>query len=116
MKLETAKHSPPALFRWLILFFISAAMFGNYYIYDSISPLADVLKTQLKFTYSDIALLNGIYSFPNILMVLIGGFIIDRIGTVPIRSMINPPINTIRIFGKLYIPFNNAISLYVNFN
>jgi MFS family permease len=56
-------------------------MFGNYYIYDSISPLADVLKAQLGFSDSQIGLLNGIYSFPNIIMVLIGGIIIDRIGT-----------------------------------
>jgi len=63
------------------LLFISLSMFGNYYIYDSISPLADVLKAQLGFSDSQIGLLNGIYSFPNIIMVLIGGIIIDRIGT-----------------------------------
>jgi len=57
------------------------AMFGNYYIYDSISPLADVLKSQLHFSDANIGLLNAIYSFPNIIMVLIGGIIIDRIGT-----------------------------------
>jgi len=56
-------------------------MFGNYYIYDSISPLADLLVKQLNFSDSDIGLLNGIYSFPNIIMVLIGGILIDRIGT-----------------------------------
>jgi MFS family permease len=56
-------------------------MFGNYYIYDSISPLADVLKTQLGLADTDIGTLNGIYSLPNIFMVLIGGIIIDRIGT-----------------------------------
>jgi MFS family permease len=43
--------------------------------------LADVLVRQLKFTDSDIGLLQGIYSVPNIFMVLIGGFIIDRLGT-----------------------------------
>ena len=64
-----------------MLILISFAMFGNYYIYDSISPLADLLVKQLKFRDSDIGLLNGIYSFPNIIMVLIGGMIIDRIGT-----------------------------------
>jgi MFS family permease len=57
------------------------AMFGNYYIYDSISPLADLLSKQLGFSDSDIGLLNGIYSLPNIFMVLIGGIIIDRLGT-----------------------------------
>jgi MFS family permease len=56
-------------------------MFGNYYIYDSISPLADLLKAQLGFSDSNIGLLNAIYSIPNIVMVLVGGVIIDRIGT-----------------------------------
>ncbi|MFA3782113.1 MFS transporter [Melioribacteraceae bacterium 4301-Me] len=75
------KPQPSALFRWGILLFVSLAMFGNYYIYDSISPLADLLVKQLNFTDADIGLLQGIYSFPNIIMVLIGGIIIDRIGT-----------------------------------
>jgi MFS family permease len=57
------------------------AMFGNYYVYDSISPLADLLSSQLGFKDSAIGLLQGIYSIPNIFMVLIGGLIIDRIGT-----------------------------------
>lgn len=79
IKLE--KPEPSAIFRWSVLIFVSLAMFGNYYIYDSISPLADLLTKQLNFTDSDIGLLNGIYSVPNIFMVLIGGIIIDRIGT-----------------------------------
>ena len=77
----TTLPPPPRAFRWLVLICISFAMFGNYYIYDAISPLADVLVKQLNFTDSDIGLLQGIYSLPNIFMVLIGGFIIDRLGT-----------------------------------
>jgi len=75
------KKEPSALIRWSILLFISLAMFGNYYVYDSISPLADLLAKQLNFTDSNIGLLQGIYSFPNIIMVLVGGLIIDRIGS-----------------------------------
>lgn len=75
------KPQPSAFFRWTALVVISFAMFGNYYIYDSISPLADVLKAQLGFSDANIGMLNAIYSFPNIIMVLIGGLIIDRIGT-----------------------------------
>ena len=71
---------PPPAYRWAVLVILSLAMFGNYYVYDSISPLADVLVKQLKFTDDNIGLLNAIYSFPNIIMVLIGGIIIDRIG------------------------------------
>jgi MFS family permease len=55
-------------------------MFGNYYVYDALSPLADVLKAQLGFTDANIGLLQAIYSFPNIFTVVIGGVIIDRIG------------------------------------
>lgn len=75
------KIMPSTAFRWMLLVFVSIAMFGNYYVYDSISPLADLLSKQLKFSDSDIGLLNAIYSFPNIIMVLIGGIIIDRLGT-----------------------------------
>ncbi len=75
------RPEPPRLYRWMVLVLISLAMFGNYYIYDSISPLADVLKAQLHFSDTDIGLLNAIYSIPNVFMVLIGGFIIDRLGT-----------------------------------
>ncbi len=79
--MQNTKTPPTPFFRWTVLVFISLAMFGNYYIYDSISPLADLLVKQLHFSDSDIGLLQGIYSFPNIIMVLVGGFIIDRIGT-----------------------------------
>ncbi|MCX6173855.1 MAG: MFS transporter [Ignavibacteriales bacterium] len=77
----TIKPEPSVFFRWGILLFVSLAMFGNYYIYDSISPLADLLAKQLKFSDSNIGLLQGIYSVPNVFMVLIGGIIIDKIGT-----------------------------------
>jgi len=78
---SNALPEPSAAYRWIVLLFISLAMFGNYYIYDSISPLADLLKTQLGFSDANIGTLNAIYSFPNIIMVLIGGLIIDRIGS-----------------------------------
>ncbi len=75
------RPAPPKAYRWAVLVLISLAMFGNYYVYDSISPLADVLKAQLGFTDANIGLLNAIYSIPNVFMVLLGGIVIDRIGT-----------------------------------
>jgi MFS family permease len=74
------RPQPSRFYRWLVLVFISLAMFGNYYVYDCIGPLAPLLSKQ-GFSDSSIGLLQAIYSFPNIVMVLIGGFIIDRIGT-----------------------------------
>jgi len=79
--MTNARPAPTRAYAWLVLCFVSLAMFGNYYVYDCISPLADVLKAQLGFTDANIGLLQAIYSMPNIVMVLIGGIIIDRIGT-----------------------------------
>ena len=78
--LEATKSPPPTAYRWTVLVVISLAMFGNYYVYDAVSPIADLLKAQLGFSDKNIGLLNAIYSLPNIIMVLIGGIIIDRIG------------------------------------
>jgi MFS family permease len=75
------RPQPTRFFRWLVLVFISLAMFGNYYVYDCVGPLAPLLSRQAHFSDSEIGLLQAIYSFPNIVMVLIGGIIIDRIGT-----------------------------------
>ena len=77
---EGALPPPPRHYRWTVLVVISLAIFGNYYVYDTISPIADLLKNQLNFSDSNIGMLNAIYSLPNILMVLVGGIIIDRIG------------------------------------
>ncbi len=75
------RPEPSRFFRWLVLVFISVGMFGNYYVYDCISPMADILKEQLRFSDANIGLLQAIYSIPNIFMVLLGGLLIDRIGS-----------------------------------
>jgi len=78
---DTARPEPSRAFRWLVLIFVSLTMFGNYYVYDCIAPIADLLTKQLGFSDSNIGLLQAIYSMPNVVMVLIGGYIVDRIGT-----------------------------------
>src|SRR3954469_15061059 len=57
---------------------ISLASVGNYYVYDSIGPVADLLSSQLGFSDTQIGTLNAIYSLPNIFLVLVGGMLCDR--------------------------------------
>lgn len=76
-----ARPEPSRLYRWMVLMFISLAMLGNYYVYDCIAPIADLLVKQLHFSDANVGLLQAIYSMPNVFMVLIGGVIVDRIGT-----------------------------------
>lgn len=72
---------PSSFFRWTVLVIISFAMFGNYYVYDSIAPIADILKESLGFTDEQYGLLYTMYSIAAVVVLLIGGIIIDRIGT-----------------------------------
>lgn len=75
------KPEPTAFYRWMVLVFVSLAMFGNYYIYDSIAPVFDLLSSQLGFTDQQLGLLYTVYSIAAIIVLLIGGFIIDKFGT-----------------------------------
>src|ERR1700687_2020811 len=78
---EMVRPAPSRLYRWMVLVVVALAMFGNYYVYDCIAPIADLLAKQLGFSDSNIGLLQAIYSIPNVVMVLIGGYVVDRIGT-----------------------------------
>jgi MFS family permease len=73
---------PSSVYRWLVLIVISLAMFGNYYIYDSIAPIADILKSDLGFTDENIGSLYSVYSIAAVLILLFGGMIVDKWGTV----------------------------------
>jgi MFS family permease len=72
---------PSPLYRWVVLVFISLAMFGNYYVYDSAAPVFDLLSSQLGFTDQQLGLLYSVYSVAAVLVLLVGGYIIDRWGT-----------------------------------
>jgi MFS family permease len=72
---------PSSLYRWTVLVFISLAMFGNYYVYDSAAPVFDLLSSQLGFTDQQLGLLYSVYSIAAVLVLMIGGYIIDRWGT-----------------------------------
>jgi len=73
---------PSPAYRWLVLVVISVAMFGNYYVYDSIAPIADILKSDLGFTDANYGMLFSVYSLAAVFVLLLGGVIIDKYGTV----------------------------------
>ena len=78
---ENLKPKPSALYRYLVLVFMSLAMFGNYYVYDSIAPIADMLKSSLQFTDENIGQLYSVYSIAAVIVLIFGGIIVDKWGT-----------------------------------
>ncbi len=101
MATKTLKDS--ALIRWLVLLVSSAIMFFNYYFYDALSPLKDLMQDNLGFTSSEYGTFMSAYSFPNVFlaMAVLGGIILDKIG--------------IRITGFVFILFmalGSALTAY----
>ena len=72
---------PSPMQRWLVLLFVSLAMFANYYIYDALNPVVDLLRSQQGYSYQQIGMLSTAYSIAAVLVLLAGGYVIDRWGT-----------------------------------
>ena len=82
----TEPTEPSRTYRWMVLTFVSLAMFGNYYAFDALNPVGPLLESQLGFTQAQIGLLDTAYNIAALLVLLAGGVIIDRAGTK--RAMI----------------------------
>ena len=78
---DTTRPDPSRLYRWAVLIFISLAQAGNYYIYDSINALERIFIDHLGFSATQFGWLNASYSVAAVATLLVGGIIIDRIGT-----------------------------------
>jgi len=78
---DAVRPEPSRMYRWIVLVVISIVMGGDYYIYDSINPLERIFIEHLGYSGTRFGWLNSSYSVAAVLTLLIGGIIIDRIGT-----------------------------------
>jgi len=76
-----ARPEPSRSYRWLVLFFVSLGMFGNYYVFDALNPVGPLLEKQLGFSQAQIGSLDTAYNVAALLVLIAGGVIIDRVGT-----------------------------------
>lgn len=65
-------------FRWFVLFVVSFVMLSNLYCNNFVS-IQDELSTQFGLTSVEYLSLFSIYSFPNIVLPILGGILIDKI-------------------------------------
>ena len=66
--------------RWWVLALAAIAVSSSYYEDDVIGPLADLLHRQRGFSQSQLGMLNGVISIPNVALALVSGLLIDRCG------------------------------------
>jgi len=67
-------------FQAVILFCISFLSFGSYFAYDSISSLETPITKNLNLSKFEFGFFYAVYTFPNVFLVLLGGYLIDKIG------------------------------------
>jgi MFS family permease len=66
--------------RWCMLALAAITVSSSYYEDDVIGPIADLLVRQRGFSQSQLGMLNGVISIPNVALALISGVLIDRCG------------------------------------
>jgi len=77
---EPSRNSGNSRWRWWVLVLAAIAVSSSYYEDDVIGPIADLLHRQRGFAQSQLGMLNGVMSIPNVALALINGVMIDRYG------------------------------------
>ena len=66
--------------RWLGLFFACFLTWGRYYAIENLTPIETALEQELNIGSIQYNFIQGVYSIPNIIIPLFGGYVIDYVG------------------------------------
>lgn len=74
-------HPSRALYRFTILGFVASLSFGSYFAYDIVGAIAPSLVEDLGAARGTVGTMYTMYSIAAVLAVLVGGMLVDRLGT-----------------------------------
>ncbi|XP_005182702.1 major facilitator superfamily domain-containing protein 1 [Musca domestica] len=74
--------------RFLALIFMCLLGFGSYFCYDNPGALQEVFKEELNITSTQFSMIYSIYSWPNVVLCFVGGFLIDRVFGIRLGTII----------------------------
>ncbi|KAM8710696.1 hypothetical protein ACLKA7_017336 [Drosophila subpalustris] len=74
--------------RFLALIFMCLLGFGSYFCYDNPGALQTVFKRDLDLSATEFTLIYSIYSWPNVVLCFLGGFLIDRLFGIRLGTII----------------------------
>lgn len=74
--------------RYLMLFFICFLSFGSYFCFDNPAALQDVFLRSMTMDKVEFMNLYAFYSWPNVILSFVGGFLIDRVFGIPVGAII----------------------------
>ncbi len=100
-------HPSTKRYRFTVLFFVSMLTFGSYFAYDIIGAIAPRLVEEMGAARSTLGGFYSMYSIAAIISVLIGGFLIDWIGTRK-ASMI---FSLLVLIGSVFVAFADSLPI-----
>nr|XP_022914161.1 major facilitator superfamily domain-containing protein 1-like isoform X2 [Onthophagus taurus] len=65
--------------RFIALFFMCFLGFGSYFCYDNPAALQDYFTKDLNMTSQHFVMLYSLYSWPNVVLCFVGGFLLDSV-------------------------------------
>lgn len=74
--------------RFMALVFMCLLGFGSYFCYDNPGALQNVFKRDLDLSSTEFTLIYSIYSWPNVILCFLGGFLIDRLFGIRLGTII----------------------------
>ncbi|XP_068224534.1 lysosomal dipeptide transporter MFSD1-like isoform X2 [Palaemon carinicauda] len=75
-------------YRFSSLIFMCLLGFGSYFSYDSPGSLQDQIKDDMHVNTVQFASLYSLYSWPNVILSFLGGFLIDRLFGIRIGTLV----------------------------
>jgi nitrate/nitrite transporter NarK len=77
---ETIRPMSETPMRFLVLLCAALFMFGNYYFFDQTSATEDDIRSKTHMSEDTFGLLSSVYSWPNVVLPLFGGLLVDKMG------------------------------------
>ena len=91
-----------AFYRYFALIFMCMLGFGSYFCYDNPAALQDHFKKDLQISTSTFTAFYSWYSWPNVVLSFVGGYLIDRVFGIRMGALI---FGSIVFIGQLIFAF-----------
>ncbi|XP_067944720.1 lysosomal dipeptide transporter MFSD1-like [Watersipora subatra] len=74
--------------RYIVLIFMCLLSFGSYFCYDNPAAMQDTMMADLSLNTEQFMMFYSMYSYPNIVLAFIGGYLIDKVFGVRLGAII----------------------------
>ncbi|RNA16812.1 major facilitator superfamily domain-containing 1 isoform X2 [Brachionus plicatilis] len=91
-----------AFYRYFALIFMCLLSFGSYFCYDNPAALQDNFKKDLKISTATFTAFYSWYSWPNVVLCFLGGYLIDRVFGIRLGAIF---FSTLVLSGQLVFAF-----------